>query len=127
MMADVVAAMLRAGGMNNVFSVPVPASLCAEPIVVAAGEYERTARPAGGERGTLGLRVLCVRNTLGEANDAAVRVREVLRDTDWERWAEAGDVRIFGMDAGYPAERGRDGSGRWVCAVDVELAVASDE
>ena len=42
--ADVVAALLRSLGYGNVFTAPPAASLCAEPIVLAAGEFVRDAR-----------------------------------------------------------------------------------
>ena len=126
-MADVIAAMLREGGLQNVFSVPVPASLCAEPIAVVDGEYERTAETVAGERGVLTLKILCVRNVLDEAREIALQARTVLRDTDWERYAEAGDVRICGMKVGYPEVQGRDRSGRWICSLPLDLAVVTDD
>ena len=52
--ADVVAALLRSLGYGNVFTAPPAVSLCAEPIVLAAGEFVRDARQVDGtERGTL--------------------------------------------------------------------------
>jgi len=127
MMTDVVAAMLREAGLTNVFSVPVSASICAEPIVVVLGDYERLDEVADGERGQLLLRVLCVRNVLNDASDVASRCRAVLRAVDWERWATAGDVRICGIDVGYPQTRGRDGSGRWIVELEVALVVTTDD
>ena len=125
--ADVAAALLRSLGYGNVFTAPPAASLCAEPIVLAAGEFARDARQADGtERGTLpvGVTVCC-----DDPRDAEATVHAVERDlrlADWTGENTGWHVRVVAVDTAAPRSLGRDGSGRWLWGFTLLLTIERD-
>ena len=59
--ADCIAKLLVAGGFSSLFSKSSPSALdCAEPIVVAEGEFRRTSRIDCEERGNVPVTVTAV-------------------------------------------------------------------
>ena len=120
--ADSIAKLLVAGGFSEVFSkVSPPALVCADPIVVSEGAFERTSRGDGEERGTVTVGVAVVRELCGDAEDIAARCERLVRCCDWETEADAGDYRIVGVDTTAPRLDCRDASGRYIWRFDVEV------
>lgn len=126
-MNSVVASLLRDAGMRDVFTVAVGAAMAPNPTVVLEGDYKRDGEYTHGERGTFECRVLCVRETMQEADEAAHAAEEALLYGEWERYREACCGDICGIDVGVPRCRGRDRSGRYVYGLDVEIAIARDD
>jgi hypothetical protein len=122
---DVVAALLRSLGYCNVFTAPPAASLCAEPIVLAAGELVRDARQADGtERGTLPVGVTVCCDDPRDAEATAHAVERDLRLADWTGENTGWHVRVVAVDTTAPRPLGRDGSGRWLWGLAAHLTIA---
>lgn len=125
--ADVVAAPLRSLGYANVFTAPPAASLCAEPIVLAAGEFVRDARQVDGtERGTLPVGVTVCCDDPRDAEATAHAVERDLRLADWTGENAGWHVRVVAVDTSAPRPLGRDGSGRWLWGLAARLTIARD-
>lgn len=122
--ARYVARALQKLGYRNAFIFVPRVRDCPEPIVVRQHEWSRQARfDDGTERGTERVRVyVCMDNEL-DAESTAVAVMRDLYSMDWAGLSFAEGVRIASVDAGAPSDLGRDGSGRWVRAVDVLCTV----
>ena len=111
--ADSITKLLADADFSSYFSKVSPSALdCAEPIVVREGGFERDARMAEEERGTVPVTVLVVREVAAEAESVAVAAELAVRRADWEPYADAGAFRIVGIDTTVPAFRERDRSGR---------------
>ena len=122
--ARCVALALRGRGYTNVFTFVPSVRDCAEPIVVRQHEWTQEARfDDGTERGAERVRVyVCMDGEVDAESTAAAVVRD-LQLVDWGSVPVGDDVRIVSVDAGAPAELGRDGSGRWVRTIDVLCTV----
>lgn len=121
----VVAGMLLASGMANVFTVAPSSLLCEEPIVVRWAGFSRESRQDGEERGTASVEVLVVRETDSGARDAAFLCEAAVRSSGRAAWnAEGSGARILGIDTDAPSFRERDSSGRFVWAFTARMAVA---
>lgn len=121
--AALVAQALRDCGYSNVYSGVPSALFCCEPIVVRQHEYEQQARfDDGTERGCERVRVYVCMGCEADAVATAAAVCRDLAGADWAAVA-ADDVRIVAVSAGAPDDLGRDGSGRWVRAIDVLCTV----
>lgn len=94
-----------------------------EPIVLRQGAFERTARMADCERGTVTVTVLVVREVAAEAESVAEAAERWVRGIGWERFASCGRWRICGIDTTAPWGVGRDSSGRNVWRFDVACTV----
>lgn len=115
---------LLSSGFSNVFST-IPSALdCAEPIVVSQGDFSREARRAEEERGTLPVTVLVVRDVAANAEAVAVSCERAVRGANWEPFAEAWPWRIVGVDTTAPAFKERDGSGRFIWALEADCTMA---
>ena len=122
--ADSIAEMLADAHFSCYFSKVSPSALdCAEPIVVLDGAFERDARMAEEERGTVGVTVLVVREVAAEAESVAIAAEQAVRRNDWEPYADAGAYRIVGIDTTAPAFKERDRSGRFVWSFEVVCTV----
>lgn len=125
--ADAVAAFLRSLGFANVFTTPPSARLCADPIVVACGAWEREARFSDGrERGVRTVDVLVCCEDPRDAEATACSAERDLRGGDWTDGGEGWHVRVTAVDTTAPVPRGRDGSGRWLWGFSVGLTIARD-
>ena len=125
--ADVAAALLRSLGYGNVFTAPPAPGLCAEPIVLTAGELSRDARLAdGAERGTLPVGVTVCCDDPRDAEATAHAVERDLRLADWTGGDAGWHVRVVAVDTAAPRPLGRDGSGRWLWAFTLILTVVRD-
>ena len=121
--AALVAQALRDCGYSNVYSGVPSALFCCEPIVVRQHEYECVAQfDDGTERGCERVRVYVCMGCEADAVATAAAVCRDLAGADWAAVA-ADDVRIVAVSAGAPDDLGRDGSGRWVRAIDVLCTV----
>ena len=122
--ADSIAKLLADAHFSCYFSKVLPSVLdCPEPIVVLDGEFERDARMAEEERGTVAVTVLVVREALAEAENAATAAELAVRRADWEPYADAGTYRIVGIDTMAPIFKERDSSGRFVWSFEVACTV----
>lgn len=120
--ADCIAELLVAGGFSSLFSKSSPSALdCAEPIVMAEGEFRRTSRIDREERGNVPVTVVVVRETSHDAEEVASACEKWLRSCDWEACAEDGDWRIVGVDTAPPRFKERDSSGRYVWEFKVDV------
>ena len=120
--ADCIAKLLVAGGFSSLFSKSSPSALdCAEPIVVAEGEFRRTSRIDCEERGNVSATVMVVREVSRDAEEAASACEKWLRSCDWEACAEDGGWRIAGIDTAPPRLKERDSSGRFVWEFQVDV------
>lgn len=125
--ADVVAALLRALGCGDVFACPPSARLCAEPVVVACGGWERESRQVdGGERGIREVEVLACREDPRAAEAVACALECGVRTAGWDGLGAGWHMRVVAADTEAPTPRGRDGSGRWVWGFTVRLTIARD-
>lgn len=125
--ADVVAELLRSLGYGNVFTAPPAASLCAEPIVLAAGAWECEARLADGtERGRVPVDVTVCCEDPRDAEATAHAVERDLRLADWTGEGAGWHVRVVAVDTAAPRPLGRDGSGRWLWGLAAVLTIARD-
>jgi hypothetical protein len=123
--ADMVAALLRSLGYANVFTAPPATSLCAEPIVLAAGEFVRDARQVDGtERGTLPVGVTVCCDDPRDAEATAHAVERDLRLAGWTGENTGWHARIVAVDTEAPRPLGRDGSGRWLWSLAAHLTIA---
>ena len=122
-LAFLVAKALLEGDFASYFARIPSAAEEPEPIVLREGTFERTARLADEERGTVTVTVLVVREVEAEAEDVAERAERWVRGYGWEPVAENGTWRIRGLDTTAPAFKERDGSGRFVYEFDVTLTV----
>lgn len=106
---------------TDLFTKPVSALACPEPIVLLQGAFEREALMADEERGTVPVTVLVVRGDADAAEAAAVACERLIMQMDWEPYADAGEYRIIGIDTTAPAFKEIDSSGRtvWSFAVTV--------
>lgn len=114
MSAAAFAAEVLAGlGYTNVFTTPLSALVCCEPIVLGSFGWERESRQADGserERERVRVTVCC-----DDAADAEGTCRAVERDLRRAAWPGGGaGERMVAVDTGMPLPRGRDGSGRWL-------------
>ena len=122
--ADSIAKLLANAHFSCYFSKVSPSSLdCAEPIVVLDGAFERDARMADEERGTVAVTVLVVREVAANAEDVATAAERAVRRADWEPYADAGAYRVAGIDTTAPAFKERDSSGRFVWSFEVVCTV----
>lgn len=122
--ADSIAKLLADAHFSCYFSKVSPSELdCPEPIVVLDGEFERDARMAEEERGTMAVTVLVVREVAADAEAVAMAAERAVRCADWEPYAEAGAYRIVGIDTSTPAFKERDSSGRFVWSFEVACTV----
>ncbi len=122
--ARYVARALNRLGYWNVFTFVPSVRDCPEPIVVRQHEWERQARfDDGTERGTERVRVYVCMDCELDAESTAIAVARDLYSYDWAKVVAGEGVRIASVDAGAPSDLGRDGSGRWVRAVDVLCTV----
>ena len=122
--ADCIAKLLVAGGFSSLFSKSSPSALdCAEPIVVAEGEFRRTSRIDCEERGNVSATVMVVREVSRDAEEAASACEKWLRSCNWEACAEDGGWRIAGIDTVPPWLKERDSSGRFVWAFEAACTV----
>lgn len=121
--ADVVAEMLRTLGYANAYATPPSARLCAEPVVVACGGWERTARLVdGAERGTQSVEVLVCCDDPTDAEATARAAERDLRGADWAG-ISGWEWRVIAVDSGGCRPVGRDGSGRWLWAFELVLTI----
>ena len=65
---------------------------------------------------------VCIDNEM-DAESTALDVIRDLYSYDWAKVLVGGGVRIASVDTDAPIDLGRDGSGRWVRAVDVLCTV----
>ena len=114
------------GYFTNYFTKSVSALVCAEPIVILDGRFEREARTAEGERGTVPVAVLVVREVDADAEAVATAVEQRLRHCDWERASYVWPWRLVGLDSSAPFFKERDGSGRYVWEIDLTLTVVRE-
>lgn len=122
--ADVIAVMLGDAHFTSYFTKVLPSALdCAEPIVVREGAYERTARLAGEERGTVPVTVAVVREISADAESVAGACERAVRSGTWEPHAAQWPWRIVGINTTAPAFKERDSSGRFVWSFDVTCMV----
>lgn len=122
--ADVVAALLRALGYGNVFTVPPAPRVCCEPIVVSCGEFSRETRLVDGtERGTLPVGVTVCCDDPRDAEATANAVERDLRRADWMGHGAGWNLRVVAAGTAAPRPLGRDGSGRWLWALAAELTI----
>ena len=122
-----VAAALGACGFADVLTSPPSAMLCAEPIVLSCGAWERLARlDDARERGVQTVGVLVCRDTPTEAESVCRAVEAALRGCAWEARLEGWRVRVAACDSDAPGPRGRDGSGRWLWGFDLLCTVVRD-
>ena len=123
MVATCIAKMLVEAGFPNTFPCLVGADAAPEPIVVTQGPFKRWGLAADGERGVVPVTLAVVRETSADAESVAWAASDALLVRDWEPHAGAGPLRICGIHPGAPCPRGRDGSGRWVWEVEVDVTV----
>ena len=122
--ADSIAKLLADAHFSCYFSKVSPSALdCAEPIVVLEGAFERDARMADEERGTVAVTVLVVREVAADAENVAADAERAVRRADWEPYADAEIYRIVGIDTTAPAFKERDSSGRFVWSFEVVCTV----
>ena len=124
---DLAAAVLVEAGWAGVFVRPPAAWLCAEPVVLTCGAWERDARtPGGEERGLRSVDVLVCREGAAEAEATCRGVERDLRCRDWEGAGDGWRCRVAAVDSDAPAPRGRDSSGRWLWGFTLLLKVVRD-
>ena len=124
---DLAAAVLVEAGWAGVFTRPPAAWLCAEPIVLTCGAWERDARtPDGEERGLRSVDVLVCREDAAEAEAACLAAERDLRGGGWEGAGEGWRCRVAAVDSDAPCPRGRDASGRWLWGFTLLLKVVRD-
>ena len=107
---EMVAGLLREARFTNVFTKPVSAAVCREPIVVANGTYACVVRVA--------------RIDSHEAADVAFACEEALVRADWEREREDAPLRVRDVECGMPELVGCDASGVTVWAFEARVRVA---
>lgn len=95
----------------------------AEPIVLREGAFEREARLPDGERGTVPVDVLVVREVGADAEAVAIACERWVRSWPWERNAEEWPWRVVGIDTSAPRFKERDSSGRYVWGFVVTVTV----
>ncbi len=126
-----VARALRACGYLNVYTSVPSVLVCCEPIVVRQHEWAEQARfDDGSVRGTERVRVYVCMDSEADAESTALSICRDLYLADWagvvtlvKEKLGMDAVRIVDVQTGAPDDLGRDGSGRWVRAVDVVCAV----
>ena len=122
--ARYVARALRGLGYWNVFIFVPSVRDCPEPIVCRQHEWSRVARfDDGTERGVERVRVYVCMDCEADAESTALGVIRDLYSYDWAKVLVGEGVRIASVDTDAPIDLGRDGSGRWVRAVDVLCTV----
>ena len=89
--------------------------------MVAEGEFGRTSRIDGEERGIVPVTVMVVRELTRDAEGVASACEKWLRSCDWEACAEDGGWRIVGLDTASPRLKERDSSGRFVWEFKVDV------
>lgn len=99
---QVVAAMLVAGGIKDVYTTPPAASLCAEPVVVVPGPWDRESRRAEGERAVVHVDVLVVRECLWDALVLTSDIEDVLWAAEWGDYSVTSRGRVCGLDTRSP-------------------------
>ncbi len=107
--------MLRAGGMNDVYTLAPSALICAEPVVVRYVGFDREARLGCGERGVASVKVIVCRERAIDALAAVSLCEHILRTTEWEGFSPIATMRIAACDTEAPGEMRRDSSGRFTC------------
>lgn len=122
-----VAEALAALGYEDVFLAPPAAWRCAEPIVLACGEWRRLARlDDGRERGERDIEVIVCREDPGDAEAICRAVERDLRRDGWTGLGAGWHARVAACDTRAPEPRGRDSSGRWTWAFTLTLTVVRD-
>ncbi|WP_417118850.1 hypothetical protein [Olsenella phocaeensis] len=119
-----VAKMLVEAQFTSVFTQSLSPLVCAEPIVVVPGGYERDSEQVGAERGERVVEVVVCREVNAVAEAVALACERALRFADWDEHAAGFLNRIVGLDTDAPEYRGRDGSGRYLWGFAVYVTVA---
>lgn len=126
--ARVVRDALRTLGHADAYDVPVAPWLCAEPVVVACGAWERESRQADGSvRWRRGLVVHVCREGRDAVGADARAIAGQMAGLAWSKVDAGGGLRVVACDVGRPSPEGRDSSGRWLWAVPVTLTVVVND
>ena len=114
---------LVACGLEHVFSAPVSALFCSEPVVLTEGTFSREARLEDGrERGVVIVDVVVCRDVSGDAEADGLAAERALRDNAWPVDGD-GFVRVAAADTRGAGPRGRDRSGRWLWGFELACTV----
>lgn len=116
---------LRSFGHADAYDVPVAPWLCAEPVVVECGAFERESRQAEGSvRGRREVTVVVCRDGRDQCEADAREIAGRLVGYAWPSVSDASPtLRVVACDVGQPVPGGRDSSGRWIWKVPLELTV----
>lgn len=117
---DVVASMLGAADIKDVFTTAPARRTCATPIVVQAAEFEQIAEGKHARRWTALVPVLVVAEGAMEDYHRARMCSRALNERDWHG-LDAEDVDVLGVVAGMPSYRGTDSGGYFIWRVDARL------
>ena len=121
---EMVAGLLREARFTNVFTKPVSAAVCREPIVVANGSWSAEGDAGCEAFGTYACVVRVARIDSHEAADVAFACEEALVRADWEREREDAPLRVRDVECGMPELVGCDASGVTVWAFEARVSVA---
>lgn len=117
---DVVAGMLTAAGVADVYTAAPARRVCAQPVVVEPAEWELIAEGKHAGRWIARVRVLVASETAAAGYDRTRACEDVLNAGDWSGFGGV-DVEVLGVGCGMPSFVGTDTGGYFIWAVDARL------
>ncbi len=122
---DVVAGMLTAAGIADVYTAPPARRACAEPVVVEPAVWELIAEGKHAGRWAATVGVLIASETAAAGYERARTCEDALNGGDWAAFG-AIDVEVLAVRAGMPRFKRNDGGGYFIWSVDVRLTCEVD-
>ena len=117
---NVIAGMLAAGGVADVYPVPPARRDCAQPVVVQPAEWAAVAEGKHMGRWDVKVPIVVVSETSAEGYIRARACEDALNKGDWLGFG-AVDMDVLKVSAGMPAFVGCDSGGYWLWRVDARL------
>lgn len=122
---DVVAGMLTAAGVADVYTAAPARRVCSQPVVVEPASWEMVAEGKYAGRWVATVRVLVVSETAAVGYERARVCEDALNGGDWSGFG-AVDVEVLAVRAGMPSFVGTDSGGYFIWSVDARLTCEAD-